>query len=932
MMLESSSALVLAICLCISCRCAVSQIISASTPVRIGGFFAPVSPNLGLFVDQAQHLAAFVMAITDINNKSDGIFDDILPTTELQFAVGTESSLASAATNVVELAGSFGGQGVDAVVSSLSNTNTLVVSQLLNTMNVMTVLTMAYSSMFDQFSTYPYVANIRPLVSRHGMVLQNLFCVIKVKKIVIFAGTDADDIAMMTQFQEESICELNIMGLITVRAEVSDMSYEIEQAKSLGARYYVHFLPPQQNAKLIEQGYESGLFHEHTVILCSAAGTTNITQYFSPETDVARVLTGVFYTRYDPISFVNAPLAVNFTHRWREQPSRAGQMVNNTLVCDTTTDSDGNYVYQVVMNKTTVCTGLDFTSHSASHIRPYTYLTYDATIMVTMAMDLAIRNGLNHNDPTVLMDLMVNNVSFTGVTGPMNLFKGYPEYSYNGRGTRSAGTPYNFYNFNPGLYRNGSDNYWVRIGIFDGNAKTYKRCSPVDNVACFQPVFSGKTGGSYSNRPPDSPATIVSIISPAFSALCFAMAGMIGFLTLVFGLFTLVHRRSKVIKASQPTLLWCILTGGAIAAVRIVIGGIPKNDRVCSEEVWFGHLAFILMVGSLFVKSYRVHCIVNTRKLVRVTFSAMHAFRLLVGIVTAIVVYLAVTQVVGYPHMSHQITVVANQATDVRFCAMKYSQFQTALYFAEALMLIVSFRVCWEIRNVPDVVNESKQISTAMSAIVMVSVLIMPIVYFLGLSHYTQELVASFGFGFGAIVTLVLLFVPKIMVQYHVNSARISAKVAAETIFSSKKKYQGGVPAQEGTNAPQIDHDAEAMLKGKTKEEKLYICQEQMRRWQVLLLVQQRAALNSNSTSSNANGSSEGINSLSPIRIEQSNLSSVVVADPAEFVAMREELFTMDGPVLDVCSSLNGGTISGSMGTMSMPRQNDRDQLVIQDV
>jgi hypothetical protein len=80
----------------------------------------------------------------------------------------------------------------------------------------------------------------------------------------------------------------------------------------------------------------------------------------------------------------------------------------------------------------------------------------------------------------------------------------------------------------------------------------------------------------------------------------------------------------------------------------------------------------------------------------------------------ATVVFLIVAQLVGKPIMRAEATVVANQETDVRFCALEFPQFQTALFVMEGFLLAISFRVCWEIRHVPDIVNESKQISTGM--------------------------------------------------------------------------------------------------------------------------------------------------------------------------------------------------------------------------
>jgi hypothetical protein len=214
-----------------------------------------------------------------------------------------------------------------------------------------------------------------------------------------------------------------------------------------------------------------------------------------------------------------------------------------------------------------------------------------------------------------------------------------------------------------------------------------------------------------------------------------------------------------------------------------------------------------------------------------------------------------------------------------------------------------------------------------MSAIVMVSVLILPIVYFLGLSHYTQDLVASFGFGFGATVTLTLLFVPKIMVQYHLDSARLSAMVAVENLLSSKKKIQNaGGPA--GAEAAQADHEAELMLKGKSKEEKLFVCQEQLRRWQVLLLAQQRAALNSNSTSSNHHSSS-GVGSSSPVRANGSMLPSFIEAEP-EFNLGCNELFSMNP---EVAASIDIGSFTGSTLTaQDRISAYGHDDLVVQEM
>jgi hypothetical protein len=79
--------------------------------VYMGGIFAPISP-LGV-PDRAQqeHLAAFVMAINEINDKTDGMYDDLLNGTTIKFAAQQGPSMKTAATNFITLAESFDNQG-----------------------------------------------------------------------------------------------------------------------------------------------------------------------------------------------------------------------------------------------------------------------------------------------------------------------------------------------------------------------------------------------------------------------------------------------------------------------------------------------------------------------------------------------------------------------------------------------------------------------------------------------------------------------------------------------------------------------------------------------------------------------------------------------------------------------------------------------------
>jgi hypothetical protein len=141
-----------------------------------------------------------------------------------------------------------------------------------------------------------------------------------------------------------------------------------------------------------------------------------------------------------------------------------------------------------------------------------------------------------------------------------------------------------------------------------------------------------------------------------------------------------------------------------------------------------------------------------------------------------------------------------------------------------------------------------------MSAIVLISVLVLPIVYLLGLPPYNCELIGSLAFGLGTLTALVMLFVPKVMVVYAPGLSRKSSKVAAiaADILSASGTLTGSMESDPETS--NTFQDSERMLKGKSREQRMLICQEQMTGWQALLMRQQAAAMNTTDSKNSASG------------------------------------------------------------------------------
>ena len=105
--------------------------------VRLGGLFPRFkTAESGFKLDNAgvRRLTAFVMAIREINNKTDGIVDDLLPNTTLQFAVrDSKRDAASAFAGARQLAlETFGGLGVSAVIGAASSDPSMMAALALN--------------------------------------------------------------------------------------------------------------------------------------------------------------------------------------------------------------------------------------------------------------------------------------------------------------------------------------------------------------------------------------------------------------------------------------------------------------------------------------------------------------------------------------------------------------------------------------------------------------------------------------------------------------------------------------------------------------------------------------------------------------------------------------------------------------------------------
>jgi hypothetical protein len=134
--------------------------------VKIGGLFQPFdSKHLPNF-NQAQCLAAFVMAINEINNNP-----DLLPNTTLVFGIASGQGFSGAieAANYF-VSSEFGGSGMDIVIGSGNDIETEASNQVFAQSKLIQIHTVSQAVELSQGSSYPWRMQTTPLASFQGNI------------------------------------------------------------------------------------------------------------------------------------------------------------------------------------------------------------------------------------------------------------------------------------------------------------------------------------------------------------------------------------------------------------------------------------------------------------------------------------------------------------------------------------------------------------------------------------------------------------------------------------------------------------------------------------------------------------------------------------------------------------------------------------------
>lgn len=604
------------------------------------------------------------------------------------------------------------------------------------------------------------------------MVWQNIMCTyFGYTRFSVWATNDNFGTKATMESGDGTYCDLHPLTLHSVRFDTEDFTDELNIAIAGGSRIHIFFVPAATAARIIEQGYEKGLFVEGTQIFGAyTLLSPELFTSFKDPTKIDKYLKGAMVLRYAPNYNLRNPTGKEFLNKFRALPDTISVAANGKTVCHQDSDDSGTvFLYRDALN-VSKCSGITPSKYDRFTMYPNTPHAYDAAYALAYGFHMMVEDlKVDTLDSELLHELLMLNVSFEGATGYVKFYEGMSGFNDYAEGDREEGHTYLVYNFNDAMF----DNYGKRK-LDNSNATQYAEdgwslaylwtvedgivlCDKTLDPNCKPAVYNTHDGKPALDR--KLPLNL--ILSDGLKGFLIALGVITLLLSLSAGSLITFYRSSKFIMAAQPPMLVFIVFGSIICGIRIILDGITPSNEVCVAKFWLGHLCFSFIFGAIFLKTYRLHKIVNNKSLKRVVFSNTKITRyMLIGLGIQLV-YLAITTGVAEPRLVYAVAHVSNQdiiSMDCGFRAGGLAHMNTALYACEALFLIWGMNFTFAVRDVPDAVNETAYIVQVVSIMLIILCFVFPLVFLLNLPATTQQLISSLGFFISGLVELVVLF------------------------------------------------------------------------------------------------------------------------------------------------------------------------------
>ena len=429
---------------------------------RIGALFPMVrsrASNYRLDTGGILRLHAFLMAIDEINDKSDGVDDWLLPLTRLEFVVrDTKRDPITALIGALEVVGTCGtgdssSLGVVATVGAASSEPSKSAAQAFTRSRTPQISYSSTSAALSNGLDYPYFLRTPPSDAFQAKAMVDLLVGLWNYSAVATVATAGDTYStsgMEVFFQHAEARNLTILASLSI-PEQGDFSGAYRELRNSRARIIVLFCQRREAARFLGGAPANGVGGEGFLYMGSDAVAQESLwqdneQIFENVTLRNAALKGFFGLQ--PSFNSEADEYLRYVERLRLIPStlptandEPGSGVSGN--CSNVTDADGRPVWWQEVEGAPLCIGVSDPSQSNT----YAPFAYDAIYAIARALHHLIYVQRATVSGDALMSALLDQVDFVGATGRVNFYHDPSDSTRQNMGDRRIGTTYSVVNY-----------------------------------------------------------------------------------------------------------------------------------------------------------------------------------------------------------------------------------------------------------------------------------------------------------------------------------------------------------------------------------------------------------------------------------------------------------------------------------------------------
>jgi hypothetical protein len=729
-----------------------AQIFTEKTPIRIGGVFSTLNENNEKSAPGIQKTAAFLMAI-----------DELRKLHPINVTVtNSYYSFTSGITAALEIKNSFNSLGVHGCIGSSVEELNSALAYIFKDTDTAQIAFGDYDSLFSH-TEYPDFASIYPSPASQGYAIASILCdYYNIRRFVVVYTTDMYGLDNYNEFHYKIINDCGGGGGGAILQEIKlipndheiykKMDFYIDAAKKYDPRIFVLLLKDQNiAAEFITRAYNKGILNANSFTW----GTLEITNSKLLDKVAANILTTIGY-----FGLSNAESDWKYYDKGREFIKKIQSL--SSTVKSKKKDGDGHYIY--IINDIDV--GANYSKYKFDDIDPYIAYTYDATYsLVYSILNLTGHNVSLFLNGTNIIDTFEDKVDFEGITGQISIIQ------RNGMKFRDKGIKYSIVNFNGSLFN--------RLG-------TYEDRFIICNTSFYLPggcnaIAYGTPGNVI---PTDAPHPYTKYMPESMKGVSFFFAIFLLLNISMYSAMMVIYRKNKILKVSQYIISWAILFFGIFAALNIILNVYDPSTGICYSRYIFGHMTFLGVVV-LFIKSLRVYIIVNLSKLKKIKITNKHTLYVILGFFVMLLFYLLGVIVFDTIYVDKITkTFINGQIIYEPFCN-NYNLVDYILWALESSILIITAKIAYDTRNIPDTINESKLIALCIFLITIIAIIGMIFTQIMNFEPYENSFIVSVCFFIAELSYLTIYFGPKLHLLY--NGADLDKKFNIVYKNGSKK-------------------------------------------------------------------------------------------------------------------------------------------------